>query len=703
MLNHIWIGNQAARLALAQLGIVFTVIALSLVGCGGGGGGGGSAGAGANEVTPSFAFAANASDSTVSVYTIEDDGTLEHFTYQNVGTSSSRDVVVHPNDRFVYVLGSNRLFAFSVDPRTAELTLINDRPTGSNPKEIALGVNGASAYVSNINDDSISVFSIDLDSGALASIDTVDTGDNPVDLEMHPSGTLLYCVNRFDQSVSVYPVESDGRLGSKSSAYFDVDPLGAITFTSDGMTAYLTVPLSHGLVHRLSVSLPDGSLSTIETTSVNGSGPIEIELDANENFVYVVNGSGNSVTQFSRDPSGALHSPATRTASEDPDNVTFGPDGNMLYVGSLTDADVSVFSIEGGTFEFRDTIRARGGVRGFAVLAGNGTLERDSRRVYVPLRDDREIVVLDRNPSSGRLEDGGSVATGLGSKQIAFHPRRDHAYAISDDAGEIEHFAVDPDSGDLTSEGITILPTDSQANWSRLTIDPAGRFLYALDNRNPLGINGRIAIFVIEDDGSLTASGLQTTSDNPENLVISPGGSHLYVMNSFDDNIRVFEIDPSDGDLSVQQTFTGIDRPLQAVFHPSGRYLYVTVQNEQSVYRFRIQPDGDLDNAQDFQTPSPSQTKAVEIDPTGTSLYVTSADNSLAHWAIDDNGGLSLVTVITDDGSLWLEMSEDGRHMYGAQSDDVAQYELDSLGRPSLVDVFAVPGLGGYQSTITID
>ncbi len=164
---------------------------------------------------------------------------------------------------------------------------------------------------------------------------------------------------------------------------------------------------------------------------------------------------------------------------------------------------------------------------------------------------------------------------------------------------------------------------------------------------------------VTDEDGNVYDLGTNILPV-PGPMVLNPTGTHLYVMNSADDNIRVFEIDCSDGDLSVRQTLTGIDRPPQAVFHPSARYLYVTMQNEASVYRFRVRDDGNLDNAVDFQTSSPVQTKAIEIDGTGTSLY-------------------------------------------GAESDKIAQFELDASGRPSFVDTISVPGLGGYQRTITIN
>ena len=101
-----------SKSALAGVSILFVLATLAA--CGGGGGGGGSAAATPppNNV-PRFAYVANGSDNTVSIYTVNAaTGQLRHNGY--VATEASpHSVSVDPSGKFAYVAnwGSNTVSA----------------------------------------------------------------------------------------------------------------------------------------------------------------------------------------------------------------------------------------------------------------------------------------------------------------------------------------------------------------------------------------------------------------------------------------------------------------------------------------------------------------------------------------------------------------------------------------------------------------
>jgi len=86
------------------------------------------------------------------------------------GDSTTAEVRVHPNGRFVY--GSNRghdsIAVFAFDPATGRLTPRGHTPTGGrNPRNFALSPNGAWLVAANQNSDTLTVFKVDPATGAL--------------------------------------------------------------------------------------------------------------------------------------------------------------------------------------------------------------------------------------------------------------------------------------------------------------------------------------------------------------------------------------------------------------------------------------------------------------------------------------------------------------------------------------------------------
>ncbi len=89
------------------------------------------------------------------------------------GDSSTAEVRVHPNGRFVY--GSNRghdsIASFAFDSASGRLTPLAHTPTeGKNPRNFALSPDGGWLVAANQNSDNLRVFRVDPQSGALTIV-----------------------------------------------------------------------------------------------------------------------------------------------------------------------------------------------------------------------------------------------------------------------------------------------------------------------------------------------------------------------------------------------------------------------------------------------------------------------------------------------------------------------------------------------------
>ena len=96
------------------------IVSFLLVNCGGGGGGGDAGPA----VYPRFAYVANASDGTISIYTVNaTTGQMRHNGYVSAGTSPL-SVAVDPKGRFAYAAnyGSNNVSVYTINQATGALT-----------------------------------------------------------------------------------------------------------------------------------------------------------------------------------------------------------------------------------------------------------------------------------------------------------------------------------------------------------------------------------------------------------------------------------------------------------------------------------------------------------------------------------------------------------------------------------------------------
>ena len=230
------------------------------------------------------------------------------------------------------------------------------------------------------------------------------------------------------------------------------------------------------------------------------------------------------------------------------------------------------------------------------------------------------------------------------------------------------------------------------------------------------------------DDGS------ENTIENqqaPDQIIVSPDGTRVYVAASDSNSLVVYHRDPVTGDLTFNEslvngdmdfignTITGIGGASNVIVSADGRYVYVASETDRTIAFFvRHQGEDQLtfisstvfDEAGNlFNIDLPS---AMAFTPGGSVLMVSSeSGNLVAFFEVSETGDLRAVGTLEDGGldsgtntidgiggASSLVVSPDGRHLYvtGATDNAIAVFgrpepnsETDGLTLPLFIQSLA--------------
>lgn len=155
------------------------------------------------------------------------------------------------------------------------------------------------------------------------------------------------------------------------------------------------------------------------------------------------------------------------------------------------------------------------------------------------------------------------VPAGGGPRHFTFHPNGRYAYTNNEMTSTVSCFTYDSATGTLRIQGdpISTLPADFKGNNSTAEIRAhhSGRFLY-VSNRG----HDSIAIFQVNDDGSLTARGhTSTEGKTPRNFGIV--GDFLLAANQDSNSVVVFRINKESGVLTPTGSSVKVGMPVCVV------------------------------------------------------------------------------------------------------------------------------------------
>jgi 6-phosphogluconolactonase len=289
--------------------------------------------------------------------------------------------VIDSSGRHLYATsfsGDCGVSAYSIDPTTAELQLINHIPGGGvGTSYIGLDHTGKFALAANFATGHIAVFPIRPDGGLgdwTAYEIHAGHGMNP----KRQSRTYPHCIvadptNRFClvpdlglDKLFVYRFDqSKGTLAANDPAFVTVKP-GAgprhVRFHPNGKWAYLVCEMG-SVIYGFNWDSDKGTLSQFQSISTLPAGfagennAAELEILANGKFLYVSNRGEDTIAIFSIDQTSGMLTPVGEvpTKGKTPRNFAIDPSGTWMICTNQEGNSAVVFRINPQTGQLTQT------------------------------------------------------------------------------------------------------------------------------------------------------------------------------------------------------------------------------------------------------------------------------------------------------------------------------------------------------------
>jgi 6-phosphogluconolactonase (cycloisomerase 2 family) len=320
-------------------------------------------------------------------------------------------------------------------------------------------------------------------------------------------------------------------------------------------SAYITLP-SDGSVGQLFINGATGVITLgSKTPSTEGTSPNGLALLPSKKFLYAVNSRANTISIFSVASDGTLALSGTPIqAGDGPDAAIIDSSGKYLLVTNTFSNNVSVFSIDAD----RGALAEVAGSPFFANASPTEiVITHSGNFVYVANPGIGMVTgfsfsngVLTQLPSSPVISGAGAAALAVdGSDRFLYvaNPSAINPPPNADVIGNISGFNIDSGTGALTLIlGSPFAPTEGTAGPTAITVDPSGRFVYAVSPES----SGAIWCFMITS----TNGQLVSVTNSPFGLaggglfaLIDPLGNFLYIGSQSAGGIQGYTYDSSTG------------------------------------------------------------------------------------------------------------------------------------------------------------
>lgn len=286
-----------------------------------------------------------------------------------------------------------------------------------------------------------------------------------------------------------------------------------------------------GAVSAFSFDPATGNLDFLNSASSGGDGPCYVSVDDRNEYVFVGNYSGGSLSAIPIDANGSLGS----------DIQSIQHNGNSILKNQK-----------------KPHVHAT-------------VLSPDGRNLYVPDLGTDKVYIYNVNLTrSAPLTPADppfiNVGAGNGPRHFTFHPNGRFAYLIQEMTGIVIVF--DYDGGELQAkQSVTMPPKGYKGpiDAADIHISPDGEFLYG----SLRGDIDEVVIYKIDGKGKLTYAGRQSTlGKNPRNFAIDPTGNFLLVANGGSDEIVIFERNKQTGLLVPTGKTIKVGAPVCLIFVP---------------------------------------------------------------------------------------------------------------------------------------
>jgi len=318
-------------------------------------------------------------------------------------------LAVHPNGHFLYAVGevdkasgkpAGTVNAFSLDPRTGKLTLLNQQASGGGgPCHLAVDATGKCLLVANYGSGSIAALPIHADGSLGEATTTLQHTGHSVNPERQAGPHAHFICPSPDNR---YALNCD--LGLDQVLVYRLDPAAATLMPNDPPFA----------------------------TVAPGAGPRHLTFSPDGKFAYVINEMGSTISAFSYNPANAAMAEVQTLSTLPKDfstnntcaEIVMHPSGKFLYGSNRGHDSIAVFAVDQKTG--RLTVREHQSTQGRTPR--HITIDPTGRWLLAENQASDLVIVFALDPDTGKLKPTGqSLAIGspvcavfVGEKQAAF-------------------------------------------------------------------------------------------------------------------------------------------------------------------------------------------------------------------------------------------------------------------------------------------
>lgn len=322
----------------------------------------------------------------------------------------------------------------------------------------------------------------------------------------------------------------------------------------------------------------DGTLKKISVSNA-GPNPSFFCFSGKSNLIYVANevitfngkaGGGITTIKYNNDYTKISKVNEIPVPNGSPCYISISPDNDFLFVANYTGGSITVFKLDkdGIPQTLCDSITFRGKA---AKMSHAHMISYDPAGKHIYLADlglDR-IMIYSFDKVAGKLiplnDKGVSLPEGTGPRHFVFNKYGSRMYVIGELKSTVTVFNVE-DNGDLVLlQTISALSENykGQNSSAEINISRSGEFLYG-SNRG----DNSIVTFKVGRNGLLTVGGHTSCGgDWPRNFTIDPSGKYLLVGNQKSGNISLLVIDSKTGLPSNATHQVDLNSPMCLKFH----------------------------------------------------------------------------------------------------------------------------------------
>jgi 6-phosphogluconolactonase (cycloisomerase 2 family) len=420
------------------------------------------------------------------------------------------------------------------------------------------------------------------------------------------------------------------------------------------------------------------------TILVGGTNPYAIAIHPSGKFAYVTFDTSANIGVYTIDSRGTLTRMGTAVPAggANPQSLAIDPSGRFAYVANRnaagTTGTVSAFAIDNttGALTLKQSYPTGGQPHSVAVHPSG-------KFVYVANFASSDINLFAIESTTGELTGKGTTSVGANTNPnyLAINPTGTYAYTANWGTGTVSVFGIDASNGALSKLTGSPYPTGGP-NPSAITVDPSGTFIF-VTNYDFANSGPSVSAFRIGASGVLEAvtAGPFATGKNPHHVAVDPSGNFVYVANLNDHTINAYTLDQATGALAplagaapevtaraspISFAITQGPKPLTV----TPKYAYVANSGSSNVSQYAIGVDGYLTRMTPDKVLAGASPYSVVVDPLGRFAYVANADdNSVWHYMIGTNGALSpQTTTAIGDGTQPRAVTVDpsGKNLYVA-------------------------------------